>query len=607
MYAGAAGWSQSNVFDQTESNLTYWEGSESFDYTTGVSSDNSEGTHLLQLSLEEALGVQLEAHQVTDDERDTHYQCIRMLEDIVAQLGPGWHIKPFGSFVNGFSTAGADLDVTCFHEDVNTQDNGRAIEELQVKLLPALRRQQRFRIIKEVWSARVPIVKIIFDSKTEVDLSCHNPQALQNTHLLKAYARLSPLIRELVILIKVWAKAEGVLGANVQHLSAYSWTLMTIYFLQVDPEFNLPCLPTWAFSGHEDDEKVGDDFPWTCNVSLVVLVERFFRFFASDFQWGTEVVSVRQGRRGFILDPDFQLLPRQSSPNRIHLEDPFLLGRNLNCVLGHPQEQMLRAKLQQTTMTLSSGAVPEVFLSVEGGMEVQLVLLQKMQDRKQQELLQMQAFSKVMFDFRDELLQVNSTLVGYQTALPSLSDKKIHAVAHWQWSSSSEAASNALNKPAYLKRSWVGSAWDPSSQQTQQDHSDSASLPIKPYKTRKQKPPQIIYPPQHYLWAGEKHSQKYQQSQATHTGRETRLQNGNQHFRLNTNKDATRTGCEYPPGTSNQQNLLHGSSNDDSQAVNASVMTAISRALRSADTLRMPPPPEYVPQTRLGNVQVFSL
>ena len=96
----------------------------------------------------------------------------------------------------------------------------------------------RFEIIEEVWSARVPILKLRFDGKTDVDLSCHNLQALQNTYLLwarppsperallvsreclllfslvslssaKAYSMLNPVVRGLVITVKLWAKLEG--------------------------------------------------------------------------------------------------------------------------------------------------------------------------------------------------------------------------------------------------------------------------------------------------------------------------------------------------------------------------------------------------------------
>jgi len=289
-------------------------------------------------------------------------ECVRKLADVVEKMGPGWKVSPFGSVANGFLTSGSDLDVTCFHEDINEQDSSKAIKELQTKLLPMLQRHPRFEIIEEVWSARVPILKLIFDGKTEVDLSCHNLQALQNSALLKAYCNLHPLIRDLVILIKVWAKSDNVAGASEQHLSSYSWTLMTLYFLQVDAALQMPCLPTSAF-GSTGTVDAGIPHTWTCQLSLWALFHRFFSFFVNEFQWGTEVISVRLGKREVIGSPSFQSLPGNTL-QRIHLEDPFLRNRNLNCVLGHAQEHLLRARLQQALRSLAGGALPESFLKV---------------------------------------------------------------------------------------------------------------------------------------------------------------------------------------------------------------------------------------------------
>ncbi|CAE8674625.1 unnamed protein product [Polarella glacialis] len=285
--------------------------------------------------------------------------CVQGLQAIVEKLGPGWQAKPFGSAANGFATRGSDLDVTCFHTEVDEQDAQLAIQELKLKLLPLLREEPRFEIIEEVWSARVPILKMRFEGDTEVDLSCHNLQALQNTYLLWVYSKLHPVVRGLVITIKLWAKAEGVCGAALRHLSTYSLTLMAIFFLQVHPSWRLPCLPTWGFgSGGVAKEVLG--ITWESPGGLPELVCGFFRFYVADFQWGQEVVSVRLGRRAFRNEPDFFELSGRVAP-RMHIEDPFLLSRNLNCILGSEQEQQLQEKMQSVALALAARVVPSVF------------------------------------------------------------------------------------------------------------------------------------------------------------------------------------------------------------------------------------------------------
>lgn len=209
----------------------------------------------------------------------------------------------------------------------------------------------------------MPILRLRFRGDVEVDLSCHNPEALQNTQLLKAYAGMDVVLRQLVIVVKAWAKMEGVCGASSKHLSSYSLTLMAIYFLQVQPDLKLPCLPTWAFDHNGPTHRMALA-NWSCNLPLHVLFARFAQFYVSDFQWGSEVVSVRLGARARGMDAPFEQLPGRLN-QRLHIEDPFLLRRNLNCVLGMQQEEQLWSKLVQLTRRLAFGL--SIFIDTPAG------------------------------------------------------------------------------------------------------------------------------------------------------------------------------------------------------------------------------------------------
>eukprot|EP00443_Scrippsiella_acuminata_P026582 CAMPEP_0115338080 /NCGR_PEP_ID=MMETSP0270-20121206/89876_1 /TAXON_ID=71861 /ORGANISM="Scrippsiella trochoidea, Strain CCMP3099" /LENGTH=69 /DNA_ID=CAMNT_0002759351 /DNA_START=12 /DNA_END=217 /DNA_ORIENTATION=- len=67
-----------------------------------------------------------------------------------------------------------------------------------------------FEVVEDVRAARVPILRLIFDRSLDVDLSFQNVEPLPNTQLLRAYAALDPCVRDLVILVKLWAKSAGV-------------------------------------------------------------------------------------------------------------------------------------------------------------------------------------------------------------------------------------------------------------------------------------------------------------------------------------------------------------------------------------------------------------
>ncbi|CAK0876113.1 unnamed protein product [Prorocentrum cordatum] len=70
-----------------------------------------------------------------------------------------------------------------------------------------------------------------------------------------------------------------------------------------------------------------------CSLPCVELLRRFFSFYHCGFRRGGEVVSVRLGRRRNAAWPQLARLRGRHVP-RLHIEDPFILERNLNCVLG---------------------------------------------------------------------------------------------------------------------------------------------------------------------------------------------------------------------------------------------------------------------------------
>lgn len=296
-------------------------------------------------------------------------QCMLTLQDALRQLGPDWHVAAFGSTASGFCTYCSDLDATCYREDSLHSDsdpalwNLSAIEELKMKLLPLLQEHPRFKLVEQIWTARIPILKLKFyvDKRCrgtiDVDLSCHNTEPLSNTGLLRAYCKLSSMVRSLVMIIKHWAKAEQVSGAIDKNLSSYSITLMVIYYLLVTPSLSMPCLPTEAHRFPENDAQQKSDTKWTSPQPLATLIRGFFNFFARGFKWGEEVVSVRLGKRLSVRDETYcQLKGRYHA--RLHIEDPYLLGRNLNCALAQERESVLRTKLTWTSQLLQQGIIP---------------------------------------------------------------------------------------------------------------------------------------------------------------------------------------------------------------------------------------------------------
>jgi len=307
---------------------------------------------------EEALHELVSQAAITNDDLATLRRCLAELRTAVSMISPAWRVKPFGSAVNGFGSRGWDLDATCALVDATIEEEDRAwaTEDLRQRLPLVLQKHPLFEFIEEVTSARIPLLKLRFNQILEVDLSFHNLEPLANTHLLRAYATLHWYIREVAVLVKLWAKFENVCGAKTGHLSAYALTMMTIYFMQVDPRVQVPCIDTSLFNGLSAPPEITEQ--WSTSASLLKLLTWFFEFYASIFWWGEEVVSVRLGERRNVSDECFKTLRGRSPYPTLHIEDPFLLHRNLNCVLGQVQEQLLYAKICEAYQALNAGMLP---------------------------------------------------------------------------------------------------------------------------------------------------------------------------------------------------------------------------------------------------------
>eukprot|EP00930_Biecheleria_cincta_P085174 TRINITY_DN74585_c0_g1_i1.p1 TRINITY_DN74585_c0_g1~~TRINITY_DN74585_c0_g1_i1.p1 ORF type:complete len:558 (-),score=107.39 TRINITY_DN74585_c0_g1_i1:267-1859(-) len=320
---------------------------------------------------ERSLKAKLDEYVMTAEGRERVQRCVVALEDVVSALGSKWCVAPFGSAANGFGTKASDLDITCYEEldDCEPQWEQAAAGVLGERLAPLLRKHPEFTITQEVLNARVPILKLCFEGSLEVDLSCRNTLPLQNTRLLEAYASLDDRVRRLGIAVKLWAKAKRVCGASQSHLSSYTLILLVLYFMQVHPKVRLPMLPVDLFkevSEADRDKRVeAARAAFKCNLSLGELLMRFFQFYCEEFQWGSEVVSTRLASRQHVGEPFYSKL-KGSHLNRLHVEDPVDLARNLNCVLGEPEEMQLKNLMKDAFACLMAGkGIPLGYLPEE--------------------------------------------------------------------------------------------------------------------------------------------------------------------------------------------------------------------------------------------------
>jgi len=180
---------------------------------------------------------------------------------------------------------------------------------------------------------------------------------------------MEPRARELILMVKRWAKDRGICHAAKGHLSPYTWGLLTIFFLQVS-NGEEPLLPKLAefkmASGLMDKSVAGGSAPgsWkpaaNCDKSVGALFKEFLSFYNSQFDWGTEAISVRSACRqkpGNRL-PLHVIVHDDGKTSEVapSIEDPFDETKNLGAGMHATSFARLREELARAADFSTKGA-----------------------------------------------------------------------------------------------------------------------------------------------------------------------------------------------------------------------------------------------------------
>ena len=320
--------------------------------------------------------------RVTPSVEDTmsHRVVLDLVRDVARRvLDPSADIEMFGSAASGLCERGSDIDATVmvdfgilnkrFHGVNRAPSVGHEARTLCSEAVCAIAKYIEctngtgLAVEGLINGAKVPIVVLSSFGRQIIDVSINNVLPTYNTRLLGAYAKLDKRVVALVLCVKRWAKMVQVSDAKMGNLSSYSWSILCLYYLQqagVIPSLQAAASASAALernsrqmyhcpsTGKKFDigfslSPPKHDVDESCQSSLSAaeLLCGFFSFYDSEFRWGAEVVSIRLGARKNISDPEFTTLSQGSRSmtelppgiEKIHIEDPFDLSRNLHCVM----------------------------------------------------------------------------------------------------------------------------------------------------------------------------------------------------------------------------------------------------------------------------------
>lgn len=212
---------------------------------------------ILELTLNEILHV---VNPLRED-LEIRMQIIEELRNAISTIESlrGATVEPFGSFVSQLFTRWGDLDISI------ELSNGSYIavaarkhkQTLLGDVLKALRRAGSFRRLQSVSHARVPILKL--ESKYQnisCDISINNVSGKMKSKFLLWISLTDRRFRDMVLLVKEWAKANNINSPKTGTFNSYSLSLLVIFHFQTCLPAILPPLKD-LYPGNMADDLIG--------------------------------------------------------------------------------------------------------------------------------------------------------------------------------------------------------------------------------------------------------------------------------------------------------------------------------------------------------------
>ncbi|NXN57641.1 GLD2 polymerase, partial [Rynchops niger] len=234
--------------------------------------------------------------------------CRTELQREIQQIFPQSRLFLVGSTLNGFGTRSSDGDLCLVvkEEPVNQKTEARHILSLVQKLFST--KLSSYIDRPQLIRAKVPIVKFrdkVRQVCVEFDLNVNNVVGIRNTFLLRTYAHIENRVRPLVLVVKKWASFHEINDASRGTLNSYSLVLMVLHYLQTLPEPILPCLqknypesfdPAMQLHLVHQAPRTIPPYHSKNGSSLGDLLIGFFKYYATEFDWNHQMISVREAR-----------------------------------------------------------------------------------------------------------------------------------------------------------------------------------------------------------------------------------------------------------------------------------------------------------------------
>lgn len=253
-------------------------------------------------------GIQLDKHisflikeiELKPHEVDARESLRRGIANYLSPYFPQVLGHIFGSSANNLGFTGCDVDI---YLDIGVYPwltcETKAAAQAQASditwfISSKIRQSGKAFKVEAVPRARVPIVKFQDrSSRIMVDLSFRHAMPVYNTQLINQYTKTHPLVRPYLMVIRYWAKVQGVAGGGKPSflITNYALTMMMLFYLMCRKDSIVPSVS--ALRDNKANYKPIFIGPWDVafstsvsewcskihNVNVMDLVSEFFSFY----------------------------------------------------------------------------------------------------------------------------------------------------------------------------------------------------------------------------------------------------------------------------------------------------------------------------------------
>lgn len=160
-----------------------------------------------------------------------------------------------------------------------------------------IRRSSTFSIVEEVYGARVPILILRHrETGSEVDVSMGGRSSVVMGYVMKALSELNPMLAPMIVVLKKWAKEQGLINPKGRYLSCFVVAVMAIFHQQIRAGM-AALAPSLYASDAELQNLARGHQPLRCVVtdaSLRAQLRDFFEYFGN-FAFRSQAIDIRSG------------------------------------------------------------------------------------------------------------------------------------------------------------------------------------------------------------------------------------------------------------------------------------------------------------------------